>query len=232
MTQTGAAPYLDRLPRQVRLIETGKTGLWSLQPFLRRYLSEHAPDFVPCGKDRAGRTAVLARRLWHAGFDLVMRPGSTVSERLAKRSAFKRWRAYRLIRNTYRPAAAVVGNSEGVVRDIAMITGVPDERMHLIRKPVITSDLFDRAARAPRQPCFFRRCLAGDSRAGRPAATKGVRYPDQGLRTGARQAALRLLILGEVHLRDSLSALAEQLGMSDDVWGPRWVPVPERYPAS
>ncbi|WP_227815622.1 glycosyltransferase [Nitrogeniibacter aestuarii] len=229
LTRSAQAPYLDRLSKEVRLIETGKTGLWSLQPFLRQYLSEARPDFVLCGKDRAGRTALLAKRLWKADFALIMRPGSTVSERLAKRNWFKRWRAYRLIRKTYQPAAAVVGNSEGVVRDVAMISGVPDARMHLIRNPVITPDLFERAAQAPRPDCF------GDSAPPVILGVGGLRRQkgfDTLVRAFARVRAARpcrLLILGEGHLRASLTSLAEELGVVGDVLMPGFDPDP--YPS-
>jgi len=229
LTRTAKAPYLDRLSPEVRLVETHTTGLWSLQPFLRRYLREAQPDFVLCGKDRAGRTALLAKRLWHASFALVMRPGSTVSERLAKRNVLKRWRAYGLIRKTYRPAAAVVGNSEGVVRDMAMITGVPEARMHLIRNPVITPDLFDRAAQAPRQSCFGEEAPPVVLGLGGLRRQKGF---DTLIRAFARvraQRPCRLLILGEGHLRASLTALAAQLGVGDDVLMPGFDPNP--YPA-
>jgi len=228
LTRTRSAPYLDRLDPGVRLVETRKTGWLSLQPFLRDYLRRERPDFVLCGKDRAGRTALLARRLWHVPFRLIMRPGSTVSERVARRSAFKRWRAYRLIRKTYLPAAAVVGNSVGVVEDIAQISGVAPERMHLIRNPVVTPDLHARAAAAPRFELFD---------AGQPPVILGLgglrrqKGFDTLVAAFARVRAerpCRLLILGEGHLRDALAEQARQLGVGDDVLMPGFDPDP--YP--
>jgi len=228
LTRSRSAPYLDRLDAGVRVVETKKTGLLSLQPFLRAYLRDAGPDFVLCGKDRAGRTALLARRLWHAHFQLIMRPGSTVSERVSRRSAFKRWRAYRLIRKTYQPAAAVVGNSEGVVEDIARISGVRSERMHLIRNPVVTPDLHARGAAASRFDLFD---------AGQPPVILGL----GGLRRQKgfdtlvaafakvrAERACRLLILGEGHLREALTEQARQLGVGADVVMPGFDPDP--YP--
>lgn len=229
LTRTRSAPYLDQLDPAVRLIETRRTGVLSIQLFMRRYLLESPPDFVLCGKDRAGRTALLAKRLWKASFQLVMRPGSTVSERLAKRNAFKRWRAYSLIRKTYRPAAAIVGNSEGVVRDIAMITGVPDERMHLIRNPVITPTLRARADEAP-PPGVFE---AGDPPIilglGGLRRQKGFDTLIEAFARVRAQRPCRLLILGEGHLRESLERRAEQLGVGPDVLMPGFNSNP--YPA-
>lgn len=229
LTRSRAEPYLDRLDPRVRLVETGRSGVFDIQPFMRRYLRETRPDFVLCGKDKAGRAAVLARRISGVPFRLVMRPGTTVSERLAKRGALKRWRAFRLIRSTYRAAAAVVGNSEGVVADIAAIAGLPAERMHLIRNPVITPDLVVRAAEPVDHPWFA---------PGEPPVVLGL----GGLRTqkgfGTLLAAFarlrerrpcRLLILGEGRLRGELLDEAARLGVAGDFALPGFDPNPYRY---
>lgn len=229
LTKSRAEPYLDQLDSRVRLVETGRSGVFDIQPFMRRYLRESRPDFVLCGKDKAGRAAVLARRLSGVPFRLVMRPGTTVSERVAKRGALKRWRAYRLIRGTYRAAAAVVGNSEGVVADIAAIAGLPPERMHLIRNPVVTPGLAARAAEPLDHPWFA---------AGQPPVILGL----GGLRTQkgfetllaafARVRAARpcrLLILGEGRLRGELLEQAARLGVAEDFALPGFDPNPYRY---
>lgn len=229
LTRSRAEPYLDQLDARVRLVESGRSGVFDIQPFLRSYLREFRPDFLVCGKDKAGRTAVLARRLSGVPFRLVMRPGTTVSERLAGRNAFKRWRAYRHIRSTYRAAAAVVGNSEGVVRDIAAIAGLPPQRMHLIRNPVVTPALHERAAETLDHPWFAH---------GEPPVILGL----GGLRTQkgfdvlleafARvraQRACRLLILGEGRLRPALLEQAAKLGVAADFALPGFDPNPYRY---
>jgi glycosyltransferase involved in cell wall biosynthesis len=229
LTKSRAEPYLDQLDPRVRLVETGRSGVFDVQPFLRRYLRQDRPDFLLCGKDKAGRAAVLARRLSGVPFRLVMRPGTTVSERVAKRGALKRWRAYSLIRATYRAAAAVVGNSEGVVADIAAIAGLPAERMHLIRNPVITPGLAARAGAPLDHPWFG---------PGQPPVVLGI----GGLRTQkgfdtllAAFARLRsgrhcrLLILGEGRLRGELLGEAARLGVAEDFALPGFDPNPYPY---
>lgn len=229
LTRDCQAPYLDRLDPAVRLVETRHAGVLRVQPALCRYLRAERPDFVLCGKDRAARAALLARRLSGAPFRLVMRPGTTVSERVAGRSALKRWRAFRLIRNTYGAAAAVVGNSEGVVDDIAQIAGLPPERMHLIRNPVVTGDLAVQAAQAVDHPWLA---------AGAPPLILGVgglrrqKGFDTLLRAFAKVRAnrsCRLMILGDGHLRDSLIRLAGELGVADDFALPGFDSNPYRY---
>lgn len=229
LTRSRQAPYLDRLHPRVRLIESARSGVFEIQPFMRRYLEEFRPDFVLCGKDKAGRAAVLARRWSGVPFQLVMRPGTTVSERLARRNGFKRWYAYRLIRKVYGAAAAVVGNSEGVVRDIAAIAHLPAERTHLIRNPVITpvlqqyaAEALDHAWFAPGQPPVI--VAVGGLR-----TAKGF---DTLLSAFARvraQRPCRLMILGEGRLRRPLSELAVRLGVAADFALPGFDANPYRY---
>ncbi|BAL22945.1 glycosyltransferase [Azoarcus sp. KH32C] len=231
LTRSRKVPYLDRLDARVRLIETGKSGRLSVQPAMCRYLREARPDFVLCGKDRAAQAALLARRLSGVPFELVMRPGTTVSERVARRGFIKRWRAFRLIRSTYGSAAAVVGNSEGVVRDVQMIAELPDARMHLIRNPVVTPDLAAQAAEPVEHPWFA---------LGEPPVIVGVgglrtqKGFDTLLRAFAQvraQRACRLLILGEGRLREELQDLARELDVAEDFALPGFDQNPYRFVA-
>ncbi len=228
LTRRRDSPFLDGLPEAVKLIELGAGGSLKVLVPLVRYLRAARPDFVLCGKDRAGRSALHARRLSGVHFALIMRPGTTVSERMARRGIYRRWRAFRLIRGVYRQAAAVVGNSAGVVADIKAIADLPDDRMHLIRNPVVTADLQAQAAADCPHPWFA---------PGQPpviVAVGGLRR-QKGFDTLIRAfAALRqtrrchLMILGEGHLRESLARLAAALGVADAVAMPGFDPRP--YP--
>ncbi len=231
VTRSRAAPYLDRLPDRVNLVELGAGGTFAVLPPTIRYLRAARPDFVLCGKDRAARNVLRARRLSGVDFQLVMRPGTTVSERLARRGPYKRWRAYRLIRGVYRQAVAVVGNSAGVVDDIAAIAGLPAQRMHLIRNPVVTPDLAAQAAEPFEHPWFV---------PGAPPVIVGVgglrrqKGFDSLVRAFAQvhaQRPCRLMILGDGHLRESLLQLADELGVADDLALPGFDPRPYRIVA-
>jgi glycosyltransferase involved in cell wall biosynthesis len=229
LTRSSDGPFLGLLDPAVRLLETRSDGVFAVQPFLWRYLRETRPDFVLCAKDKAGEAAVLARRLSGVAFKLVMRPGTTISERLAKRSAIKRWRVYRMIRVVYGEAVAVVGNSEGVVRDIADIGHLPASRMHLIRNPVVTPQVTAFAAEPLEHPWFA---------PGQPPVIVGV----GGLRTQKGFDTLltafakvrasrpcRLMILGEGRLRNRLRDQAVRLGVDADFALPGFDPNPYRY---
>lgn len=229
LTRSAGEPYLDRLDPSVRLIETQSSGLWSVQPALCRYLRAFRPDFVLCGKDKAASAALLGRRISGVHFRLVMRPGTTVSERVAGRNVLKRWRAFRLIRSTYRCAAAVVGNSEGVVEDIARIAQVPAERMHLIRNPVVTPDLFLQASASVDHPWFVDGQPPVILGVGGLRRQKGFDSLVRAFASVRSERPCRLMILGDGHLRDDLLALADKLGVAADFALPGFDPNPYRF---
>ncbi|MBA4741621.1 MAG: glycosyltransferase [Azoarcus sp.] len=222
-------PYLDRLDRDVRRVTLTHNGLIGVQPRLVGYLRAARPDFVLCGKDRAGRAALIARRLSGHDFRLIMRAGTTVSERLAHRGAWTRLRDRALIRSTYRAAAAVVGNSHGVVDDIVKITQIAPERMHLIRNPVVTSDLERLAATTVDHPWLT------DGAPPLILAIGGLRRQkgfDTLIEAFARLRArreCRLMILGRGHLEATLTRRAAELGVAADFALPGFDPNPYRY---
>lgn len=228
VTRSREAPYLDHLPAEVGLVELGRTGSLSVLPPLIRYLRKFHPDFVLCGKDRAARSALHARRLSGVDFQLVMRPGTTVSERLARRGVYKRWRAYRLIRRVYGRAVAVVGNSAGVVADIAAIARLPASRVHLIRNPVVTPELQAEAAEPLDHPWFLPNQPPVIVAVGGLRRQKGFDTLIRAFAELRSQRSCRLLILGEGHLRKSLEGLAAERGITSDVALPGFEPRP--YP--
>lgn len=229
LTRIASAPYLERMDPAVVLFATGATGHLAVQPTARRYLMARRPDFVLCGKDAAARSILLTRRLSGVPFGLIMRPGTTLSARLAGRSAWTRWRTRRAIRATYGAAVAVVGNSQGVVSDVAAFTGLPPDRLHLIRNPVISEDLNAQADETLDHPWF------GPHEAPVVLGIGGLRRQkgfDVLIRAFARvraRRACRLVILGEGRLRRELLRLASGLGVADDVMLNGFDPNPYRY---
>lgn len=224
-----ALPYLDRLHPAVRSIPLSHTGTLSVQPALLRYLREACPDYVLCGKDRAGQAALIGRRLSGVAFDLVMRAGTTVSERLAHRGPWQRWRALRLIRSTYGEAAAVVGNSEGVVADITAVAGLAVERVHLVRNPVVTPALSALAAESLDHPWLAPGAPPLILGIGGLRRQKGFDVLLEAFARVRPRRECRLMILGRGHLEGELLRRADELGVRDDVAFAGFDPNPYRY---
>jgi glycosyltransferase involved in cell wall biosynthesis len=111
----------------------------------------------------------------------------------------------------------VVAVSRGAADDLARWSGIPRELVEVVYNPVITSNGLAAANQLPDHPWFG---------PGQPPVILGVGRltPQKDFPTlirafshVRRQRAARLLILGEGEERPALTALANELGVADDV---------------
>ncbi len=211
--------------RVIRLAR--RHALNSLFPLIG-YLRREQPAALLAAKDRAGRVAILARALSGVHTRVVVRLGTNLSAALRGEGWWRRWPRYLPMRLIYRWADAVVAVSEGVALDTARITGLPEERIHVVHNPVITPAL-DRHAAAPCEHPWLRDpdrpvILA----AGRLTPQKDFATLIRAFALVRAQRPCRLIILGEGRLRRPLEGLVGELGLGEDVDLPGFEPNP--YP--
>jgi glycosyltransferase involved in cell wall biosynthesis len=211
-------PHLAEFPPTVRVFHLDAPTTLLALPALVRYLRRERPPVLLAAKDRAGRVALLARRLARVRTRVVIRLGTTLSAALEGRSGLQRWLRYRPIRWLYPSADAIVAVSEGVAADTVAISGIDPVRVQVVRNPVIAPEFLARAESDPGHPWFTGR--------GRPpvivAAGRLTRQKDFPtlIEAFARLRAARpcrLIILGEGRQRAELKDLAARLGVSGDM---------------
>ena len=225
------APYLDNLPPAVRLIEFGQGEEAESVGTLLRYLEQNRPAALISAKRKADIVAMRAKRKTTAPTRFFLRPGSSISERLRARNAglLKRWLTRRNMRWLYGEADGVIAVSECIARDVIHIAGIDPARVHVVRNPNITPELYGLAAAPLDHPWF---------EPGQPPVLLGIGglrkakdFPTL-LRAFARvnrQRPCKLMILGKGHLHESLIALAQELGISERVALPGFVDNPYAY---
>ncbi len=222
-------PELERLHPRVRIIRLGRTAGLLRIPALMRYLKETRPDALMTCREPANRTAIAARMLSGVDTAIVVRVGMAISRALKRRAPIKRWLRKNTIRFCYHRNYAVVANARGVAEDIARLTAVPEEKIHIINNPTVTTDL---AVQANQN--ITHSWLVPDG----PPVIIGVgrlaRQKDFAtlIKAFARvKAALdcRLIILGEGSEQQGLTALAETLGVRQAVDFPGYVANPFAY---
>jgi glycosyltransferase involved in cell wall biosynthesis len=210
-------PHLRALPGEVNRIRLGTGHSLLALPALAGYLRRHRPPALLAAKDRAGRTAVLARRLAGADTRILLRLGTNLSAALETRSALFRSMRLLPIRLLYPGIDRVVAVSEGVAADTARIAGVPRERISVIRNPVITPAL-DRLAAEPCAHPWFRPgeppVILG---AGRLQRQKDFPTLIRAFDRVRRERPCRLVILGNGRGRSELEAMIARLGLADRV---------------
>jgi glycosyltransferase involved in cell wall biosynthesis len=209
--------HLGALPAGGRFVDLGvrHSGLAVLP--LARYLRRCRPAALLVAKDRAIRAAVLARALAGADTRLVGRLGTNLSAALEGRAGLARWLRVAPMRWFYPRVDHVVCVSRGVLEDTRALTGLAAERLSVIRNPVVTPRLGERAAQPVDHPWAEDASVPLILGAGRLTEQKD--FPTL-VRAFARLRAgrpARLVILGEGRQRGALTALARDLGVAADV---------------
>ncbi len=210
--------HLDDIPDQVRCIDLGARHSSTVALPLAAYLRRERPKAVLAAKDRAGRAALLARSLAGVDTRIVVRLGTNLSAALEGKSAWRRWSRIAPMRRRYRDVDAIVAVSRGVADDTRAITGLPADRLHVIRNPVITDRLSAAAAEPVQHPWLDGpRELPVILGAGRLTHQKGFDVLISAFAGLQHTHPSRLLILGEGKLRDTLLAQAARLGVAERV---------------
>jgi glycosyltransferase involved in cell wall biosynthesis len=232
LTIRTTSPHLEELPGSVRRIDLASRHSLGAVGGIARHLRTERPAVLLAVKDRAGRAAVMARRLAAVDTPIVMRLGTNLSAALADRHPLRRWLRIAPVRRSWRHIEHIVAVSDGVAEDTARLARYPRERISVIRNPVITPALAERAAAPCPHPW-----LADAAQAAAPVIVGAGRLERQKdfptlLRAFAllrAQRPARLLILGEGAWRGRLLDLAATLGITADLDLPGFEPNPYPY---
>lgn len=211
------SPHLGRLPAEVRRVPLGVSHTLLAAPALARYLHERRPRALLAAKDRAGRTAVLARAIAGSRTPIVLRLGTNLSTAMADRAAFSRWLRYLPIRLLYPRIDRIVAVSQGVAEDTARIARIPLSHIRVIRNPVVTPELEAQAAEPCTHPWLQPDQPPTILAAGRLQRQKDFPTLIRAFAQVRRTRECRLLILGEGGLRQPLEGLIRDLGLADQV---------------
>ena len=214
------SPHLERLPAAVCRIDMGSRHTLGAAIGLARYLRRERPWALLAAKDRAGRAAVLARRLAGTDTRIVLRLGTNLSAAMAGRSALDRWLRYVPIRQLYPSIDQIVAVSNGVADDTTAIARYPRARISVVRNPVVTPELTQDAALPCPHPWLSEhrdRRLPIIVGAGRLQQQKDFPTLIRAFAQVRRTRPCRLLLLGDGRERATLEALIAQLGIGADV---------------
>jgi glycosyltransferase involved in cell wall biosynthesis len=206
--------HLQQLPAGVRLVRLGTSHTFTSLFRLAAYLRRERPDALLAAKERACRTAVLARRLSGVKVRLGFRLGTTVSAAFENKAPWRFALWCWPMRWFYRQADAVVAVSDGVRQDLLKITQLPPERFHVVRNPVITAEMERLSQVEVDDPWFSPGAPPVIMGLGRLTEQKDFFTLLQAFALVHRERPCRLLILGEGGDRPALEELAAQLGVT------------------
>lgn len=222
--------HLAAVPPQVRMVKLNSKHTATSLLALTRYLKQHRPDAILVAKDRAIKVAVLARWLSRVPTRIVGRLGTTVSAALEGHNGLKKFFWYQSMRWFYRKVDCIVAVSDGVRNDVLAITQLPEQRIGVIRNPVVTPTL-QRLAKEPVQHPW----LTTDASmpviiaVGRLTRQKDFVTLLKAFAQLRSTRLCRLIILGEGKDREALLQLANALGIVNDLDLPGFVTNPYAY---
>lgn len=226
----GPLPFIERLSPRVRLWRLPRSRRQRLAATVA-YLRDHQPASLMSAKQTDDELVLRARRIAGVDTRVFLRCGTHLSARpkMRTRNLLRRWWHYHRLRRVFGAADGVICVSEGVAADLVQVTGLPRERIQVIRNPAVTPDLERLAAEPVDHPWF---------EAGQPPVVLGVgalaavkRFGDlvRAFALVARRVDARLVILGEGKERNALERLAAGLGIEPRVDLPGYVINPLAY---
>jgi glycosyltransferase involved in cell wall biosynthesis len=213
---TGA--FLEQVPASVRLVDLHAPRVHRSVGPLAGYLRRERPRVLISSMNYANLVALWAAKLSGRNTPVLVTVHTTMSEssrQQQRRLSGLIWPT--LLRMFYPYAAHVVAVSSGAADDLSRLTRLPRKRVEVVYNPVITRETMIAAKQAPDHPWF---------EPGQPPVILGVgrltRQKDfptliRAFAEVRRKRPVRLLILGEGEDRADLTALARELGVSEDV---------------
>jgi glycosyltransferase involved in cell wall biosynthesis len=218
--------HAQAIPEGVRVVKLNARHTLTSLPALVRYLRKERPQALLAAKDRAIKTAVLARVLARVPTRLIGRLGTTLSAALLGRNPIKKWIWYASMRLYYRYVDRIVAVSQGVADDVLAITGLPRAQVCVVRNPVWTPELAQLAQESVNHPWLQSHDVPVIIGAGRLTRQKDFENLIRAFAALRNQRLCRLILLGEGNYRARLEALAVEQNVQNDVELPGFVTNP------
>jgi glycosyltransferase involved in cell wall biosynthesis len=217
---------LSDLPEGIRLYNLGVRRIRHVPRPLARYIDSRRPHAVIANMWPVTTASVLARMLTAYRWKLMVVDHSILSHAYQGYGSLHRIALRASIATLYRFADARVGVSQGVVDDLADLSGMPAGRFEVVYNPLRKF-----------RPSTESEKRAADKywmgHAGYRILTVGTLKPVKNHALLIRAFATmrspenaKLMILGEGRLRASLEELAEKEGVTDKVIFPGYFPDP------
>jgi len=219
-------PYLSQIPDSVRLVDLRTTRtITAIRP-LARYLRRESPNALLSKMGHCNIAAVLARKISGTRTRVVIAEVSLLKTSTRSAPQFRsRWIPF-FAKRVYPWADRIVAISGGVADDLSRLLDLPLESIEVIYNPVVTPELYERAACAPAHPWFKKGVPPVILGVGRLDPEKDFPTLLRAFSMVRRNRNVRLMILGEGPERFVLESLAQELGITDVLALPGFVENP------
>lgn len=220
---SATGPYLSEVSSKVGVVDLKSTRVLKSVPGLAAYLRSKRPDTLLAAMSNANMAASLAHCLARSPARLVLSersmPSRMRTDLVGKlMMAVKRW--------AYARADGVVAVSKGCADELVELVRVEPSKVEVIYNPLISNELFEKAAEPLDHPWFQSGQPPVVLGVGRLVDVKGFDVLIKAFALARKERPMRLVILGEGPLRSELASLARSLGVEADVQLPGFVQNP------
>ena len=208
-------------------------------PALIRYLQREQPHVLLSAMTHVNLMALWARRLARVATRVVVSEHITQTQAMKEDPKRRRWHwrfLLPVVQRTYLWADAIVAVSDGVADELSLITNIPRKCVTTIYNPIVTPELQHQAQIPLEHPWFTTGAPPVVLGAGRLRMQKDFPTLIRAFARARSVRKMRLMILGggkderkDAQYKAQLLALADQLGVADDVALPGFVANPFAY---
>jgi glycosyltransferase involved in cell wall biosynthesis len=223
-------PFMGDIPNSVRVIDLKAPRVLLSTPALVKYLRREKPVAL-LSILYANIIALWARRLAGVPVRIILAEHNTLSS-VAKGENDLRFQLFPTLARWFYPQADdIIAVSDGVAEDLAKLIKMKRERIQVIYNPIVTPELFEKAAAPLDHPWFGHGQPPVLLAVGRLTAQKGFDALIQAFALVRKDRQLRLLILGEGEERPALEKQIKEYNLEQDVSLPGFVTNPYPYMA-
>jgi glycosyltransferase involved in cell wall biosynthesis len=219
----------DSLLAQLTVVDLGVEQMAAGLLKLTRWLRTNQPDFLIAAQMHVNLTAIAACALSGKATRLIVTEHNDVDSVYTHAPTLKQRMVPWLAKLLYPRADRIIAVSQGVADSLAVWMKMPPESIAVIYNPLVDAAMLDRAVEPPDHGWFQDGGLPVILGAGRLEVQKDFSTLIRAFALLNEQVPARLMILGEGSLRESLEALAEELGVSGRVAMPGYVSNPYSY---
>ena len=220
-------PYLDQVPKQVRIIDLKKGRvITSILP-LADYLRKNRPWALIGNMGHVNVVASLARELSRIQTRLLLVEHNTLS--VNKSDLVRAKLVSPLMKLLFPRADLVAGVSAGVARDLERQLGLKNQSVKVLNNPVVNEDLIAQSEAELDHPWFSENSSPVFLAVGRLNPQKDFPNLLNAFAQVRKRKTARLIILGEGQERKKLEKIIDELSIGEDVLMPGFVKNPYAY---
>jgi glycosyltransferase involved in cell wall biosynthesis len=221
--------YRSLISPKVRIINLAHPRLITSLPLLIGYLNQNRPKVLISALEDANTVAIIAKILAHSATRVIVSVHNPLAFVHANRSALKQKLTPLFIRWLFPFADAIVGVSQGVCDNIALVSGLPRDRIDTIYNPIFTPELLKRFDEPVNHSWFLDPQTSVILAVGRLSKEKDFPTLIRAFAIVKQQYPVKLIILGQGGELLALEQLVRELELMDDVAFPGFVTNPYAY---